>query len=171
MGMIPTLTTSRLTLRPMCREDWNGYQALMASGRAVHMGGPFSLPVALGMFCADHAQWSLFGCGALMIEDTARGDCLGQVGVNYGPLFPEWELGWLLYPEAEGQGFAFEAAAAMRDWAKDVRQLGTLVSYVDPRNKRSIRLAERLGAMLDADAPRPDLSDLVYRHFGSRMTA
>lgn len=171
MDAIPTLTTVRLTLRPMRAEDWDAYCRLMSSDRAIYMGGPFSQSVAWGMFCADHAQWSLFGCGALMIENTADGVCLGQVGINYGPLFPEWELGWLLYPEAEGKGFAYEAAAALRTWGKDVRRLETLVSYVDPGNARSARLAERLGATLDTNARRPDPSDLVYRHFGSGMTA
>jgi RimJ/RimL family protein N-acetyltransferase len=132
----------------------------------MYMGGPFSTSEAWGMFCSDHAQWSLFGCGALMIDKKADGACLGQVGINGGPLFPEWELGWFLYPDAEGQGFAYEAAVALRGWAQNARRLETLVSYVDFRNARSIRLAERLGAALDANARRPDPTDLVYRHFG-----
>jgi RimJ/RimL family protein N-acetyltransferase len=81
-------------------------------------------------------------------------------------LFPERELGWLVYPEAEGHGFAFEAATALRAWARETRKFETLVSYIDPANLRSIRLAERLGAMLDPHAARPDPGDLVYRHFG-----
>jgi RimJ/RimL family protein N-acetyltransferase len=163
---IPTLTTPRLTLRPMRAEDWDAYHCLMASTRSIYMGGPFSPSAAWGMFCADHAQWSLFGCGALMIEDRDNGDCLGQVGINAGPLFPEYEMGWLLYPEAEGKGFAYEAASALRTWGRDSRNLDTLVSYIDPRNERSARLAERLGATLDPQAQRPDPSDLVYRHYG-----
>lgn len=166
MTTIPILTTSRPILRPMRAADWTGYHGLMASDRSVYMGGPFSTAVAWGMFCADHAQWSLFGCGALMIENKASGECLGQVGINSGPLFPEFELGWLLYPAAEGHGFAYEAATALRAWSIDVRHIETLVSYVDPDNARSSRLAERLGATLDANAQRPDPSDLVYRHYG-----
>ena len=85
MTAIPTLTTSRLTLRPMCVDDWDAYHRLMTSERSLYMGGPFSVSVAWGMFCSDHAQWSLFECGGLMIENTANGDCLGQVGISYGP--------------------------------------------------------------------------------------
>lgn len=165
MSMIPTLTTRRLNLRPMRAGDWQKYQQFMASPRACHMGGPFSEAVAWGMFCSDHAQWSLFGCGALMIEEAATRQCLGQVGINAGPLYPEWELGWLLYPSAEGQGFAYEAAVALRDWAREVRRLETLVSYIAPENLRSVGLAKRLGAVPDLLARRPDPTDLVYRHY------
>lgn len=171
MNMIPSLTTSRLNLRPMRADDWKDYLLFMSSGRSVYMGGPFTTSVSWGMFCADHAQWSLFGCGALMIENSMNDQCIGQVGINTGPLFPEWELGWFLYPAAEGQGFAYEAATALRDWAQNVRQLETLVSYVDPRNTRSARLAEKLGAKLDPTAQGLDPTDLVYRHFDRRMSA
>lgn len=165
MTAIPTIVTERMSLRPMSADDWEPYSALMQSERARYMGGPFSIRTAWGMFCADHAQWDLFGAGALMLEDRDTGNCLGQVGINSGPLFPEQEIGWLVFPEAEGRGYAFEAASALLDWAKNVKRLNTLVSYVDPQNERSCRLAERLGATLDGNAVRLDPSDLVYRHF------
>lgn len=165
MTTIPTLVTERMSLRPMAADDWAPYSALMLSERARYMGGPFSIRAAWGMFCADHAQWDLFGAGALMLEERDTGICLGQVGINSGPLFPEQEIGWLVFPEAEGRGYAFEAASALLDWAKAVKRLNTLVSYVDPQNERSRRLAERLGATLDGNAPRPDPTDLVFRHF------
>ncbi|MFN3502643.1 MAG: GNAT family N-acetyltransferase [Allorhizobium sp.] len=165
MQPIPTLTTSRLTLRPMRFDDWPAYRQLMASERAQFMGGPFSEAAAWGMFCSDHAQWDLFGCGALMIEDLASGACVGQVGINAGPLFPEFELGWFVYPEFEGRGYAREAAEAMLSWARDIRKLPSLVSYVDPENTRSAGLALRLGAVLDPSAERPAPEDLVYRHY------
>lgn len=163
---IPTLETERLRLRPMTMEDWPAYAGLMMSDRAVHMEGPHTLPGAWGMFCHDMALWPLLGCGALMFDDLETGECLGQVGINSGPLFPEHELGWLVYPGAEGKGYAFEAAVAMRDWGFGPRGLSTIVSHIDPDNHRSRRLAERLGAVLELDAERPGPEVLVYRHKG-----
>lgn len=164
--MIPTLETERLVLRPMTMDDWPAYERLMASERARFMDGPHAQSAAWGMFCHDIALWHLGGHGALMIEDRASGYCVGQIGINHGPLFPEYEIGWFVYEEAEGRGYAFEAAKVLRDWGKDVRRLPTLVSYIDPVNHRSVSVAERLGAKLDPDAPRNASNDLVYRHFG-----
>ena len=162
--MQPTLQTERLTLRPMVAGDFPAYAAAMASSRAAGMGGPFDARAAWGMFCHDIACWHLFGHGALMVETRPAGQTVGQVGLNGGPLFPEPELGWMLFEGYEGQGFATEAAGALRDWAFENRPLETLVSYTDPDNLSSIRVAQRLGAQLDPDAPRQDPSDLVWRH-------
>jgi RimJ/RimL family protein N-acetyltransferase len=164
MRQAPTLETARLILRPMTMADWPAYAALWQTERATYMGGPLSPKESWGYFCSDLAQWALFGHGALMIDDRETGTCFGQVAINHGPWFPEKELGWLLYPEAEGKGIAFEAAQAMLDWGWTVAGIDTLVSYIDPDNTRSIALAEKLGAKRDDRADRPDPTDLVFRH-------
>lgn len=162
--LAPTLQTERLTLRPMVAADFPAYAAMMATPRAKGMGGPFCERDAWGMFCHDTACWTLFGHGALMLDRRDTGDTIGQVGLNAGPLFPEPELGWMLYDGQEGQGFATEAAAALRDWAFANLTLDSLVSYTDPDNHGSQAVARRLGAVLDTDAPRQDPEDLVWRH-------
>ncbi|MHC2246006.1 RimJ/RimL family protein N-acetyltransferase [Bradyrhizobium elkanii] len=103
---IVTIRTARLTLRPQVIEDFPAYHAFLASPRSAGMGGPFDLRAAWGMFCHDLACWRLFGHGALMIELAATRQCVGQVGINHGPLFPEKELGRLLYDGYEGHGSA-----------------------------------------------------------------
>lgn len=72
--------------------------------------------------------------------------------------------GWLLYAGHEGHGYATEAARALRDWATRKLKLSSLVSYVALGNATSIAVAERLGAVRDTLADRPDPNDLVYRH-------
>lgn len=164
MTDIPAIETERLLLRPMAFADFPAYRALMMSPRALYMSGPFDLKTAWGMFANDAAQWQFFGHGCLMLERRTDGCVLGQVGINHGPLFPEKELGWLLYEGFEGQGYAFEAALAMKDWAFSVMGLQSLVSYCDPDNARSIALARKLGGVVDAAAPRQDPEDVVFRH-------
>ena len=161
---IPTLTTARLILRAPIVDDFPAYATLLASPRARYMGGPYNRRVAWGLFCHDIACWELFGHGGLMIDLRTTGECVGQVGINHGPLFPEKELGWQLFEGQEGRGYATEAAIVLRDWAANVLRLHRLVSYVHPDNYRSAAVAERLGATLDPDAPKQDPGDLVYRH-------
>ena len=158
------LRTERLTLRMPVVQDFDAYLRLMASPRAVGMGGPFDVRAAWGMFCHDVAQWQLFGHGAFMIDIEASGECVGQVGINHGPLFPEKELGWFLYDGHERRGFATEAAAALLDWALVELRPASLVSYVDPDNIASQAVAVRIGGSLDPLAPRTDPHDLVYRY-------
>ena len=83
---------------------------------------------------------------------------LGEVGIYHLATYPEPEIGWMLVSGAEGRGIAHEAAAALRAWAYARFGWTTLVSYIDPANARSIRLAERLGARLDTAAAPPETS-------------
>ncbi|EJZ17435.1 GNAT family N-acetyltransferase [Rhizobium sp. Pop5] len=161
------IRTERLTLRMPDIGDFEAYGRLMASPRSAGMGGPFVLRAAWGMFCHDVALWRLFGHGALMIDLTETGECVGQVGINHGPLFPEKELGWFVYEGYEGWDYATEAASALRGWAFATLKLPSLVSYIAPGNPASIAVAERLGARLDPVAPRTDPADIVYRHHPS----
>lgn len=166
----PTLTTARLVLRPATMADFDSYAAFVTSDRARFMGGPHDRAKAWDWFCNDVAQWNLLNLGALII--TLNGRAIGQVAVCGGPVFPEPELGWFLFDAAfEGQGYAAEAAAALRDWALGPRGLATLVSYIDPQNEASIRLAQRLGAQRDDRAATPaGMATGVWRfHAGVRL--
>lgn len=159
----PTLHTTRLVLRPATMADFAAYAAFLATDRARFMGGPHGTAKAWDWFCNDTAQWVLLDMGALIV--THRGRAIGQVAVCHGPIFPEPELGWFLYAAAdEGQGFAAEAAVALRDWALGPRGLGALVAYIDPANQASLKLAARLGGSPDPQAATPEgLPCAVYR--------
>ena len=163
---IPVLETERLRLRAPEVGDFEHYAAFLASDRAIHERGPMDRRAAWREFCASLACWPLRGFGSWSVTDRDGGAYLGEVGLFQPVEYPEPEIGWLVIPEAEGKGIAYEAALAVRAWAFGTLGLGTLVSYIDPANARSIRLAERLGAWLDGDAPGIDPGDLVFRHPG-----
>ncbi|WP_083100407.1 GNAT family N-acetyltransferase [Pseudophaeobacter leonis] len=164
MIVVPALKTERLLLRRPTFEDWPDFRDLMKSERSVYMGGPFLTVHAWGDFCQGIAQWQMFGFGSLSIEDIFTNRYVGRVEINYGPRCPEPEPGWQVFDFAEGKGYAFEAATEMRRWAFEEQKMQTLVSYIDPQNQRSQRLAEKLGAELDEKAEKQDPDDLVYRH-------
>jgi RimJ/RimL family protein N-acetyltransferase len=168
---IPLLETERLRLRAPEIGDFDHYAAFFASDRAIHERGPMDRRAAWREFCASLACWPLRGFGGWSVTDRADGAYLGEAGLFQPVEYPEPEIGWLVVPEAEGKGIAHEAALAVRAWAYRMLGLRTLVSYIDPANARSIRLARRLGAVLDPDAPRIDPGDLVFRHPGPEALA
>ncbi len=163
-AMAPTLHAEGLILRPHLASDFDAYARWMGAPGAVLMGGPFDRNAAWSWFASDVAQWPLFGWGGLAVTDRDSGDLLGQVSIIRPPSYPEAEIGWIADPAAEGRGVIARAARAMLDWAFGLRGLSTLVSYIHPENGRSIRLAERLGAVRDAAARPAEPGDLVYRH-------
>ena len=161
----PQLRTDRLLLRPHCVEDFGRLAAAYETPRSKHIGGPLTRAEAWRGFASDVGSWALLGFGAWAIELRQDGSYLGQLGLNHPADFPEREIGWLLWEEFEGHGYAFEAAMRARDFAYGELGWSTIVSYIDPDNVRSIGLAERMGAAVDPNAPTPNNEGcLVYRH-------
>ncbi|MEM8789326.1 MAG: GNAT family N-acetyltransferase [Pseudomonadota bacterium] len=171
--MIPTLTTKRLTLRGPAPRDWPGYCAFITSDRARYAGGVSTTPQAWRAFCIVLAHWPLRGFGMWAVTRTGDDTCLGFVGHWFPEGWAEREVGWILWPEAEGRGIGREAALAARRQAYGVLGWDTAVSYIHPANRRSRALAERLGAGIDTGARHnfdsPDV--LVYRHPGPEGAA
>ncbi len=147
----PVLETERLILRAPVAEDWARWLPFAMSERARHIGGPHDEGKAWRGFCHIVGMWVARGFGFFVFAPKEGGPALGHAG--------PWA------PEAEGKGYASEAAEAARAHAFGALGWDTAVSYVMPENARSIRLAERLGARRDSGARTPwDEPCLVYRH-------
>lgn len=160
----PVLETARLILRPPGPEDWPPYRDLLMSPRAAGIGGPFSEHRAFRDFGLELGHWLHFGAGPWVLCRKETGESLGLVGPWHPVGWPEKEIGWCVWPEAEGRGYAFEAAEAARAYAYTELGWPTAVSYVGAENARSRALAERLGAVIDRAAPELDPGTLTYRH-------
>lgn len=161
--LAPTLTTDRLTLRPLEMRDWDAYFACLKSDRAQFIGGPYDYEAAWGAFTSEVGHWSLFDHGSLAIDVDGR--TVGVVSLLNLPDWPQEELGWFLYDGAEGKGYATEAAATLRDWyyahhASPVR----LASYIDPKNAASKSVAARLGAVHVPGLPTAHDGDEFWLH-------
>lgn len=164
--IIPTIMTDRVILRAPIMEDFEPYaETLTDPERSKYIDGPYSRDGAWKDMCSMIANWHLQGFGGWSMERRKSGEFLGMVAISQAPSFPEVEMGWVIQADAEGHGYGFEAASAMRQHAFDELGFETLVSYIDPDNIRSQKLAERLGAQRDDEAARPANDPcLVYRH-------
>lgn len=168
--MIPTLRTERLVLSAPQIADFEHWADFFASDRAELERGRKTRREAYRIWAADVGLWTLRGYGPFRVADHG-GRYVGEVGVYQSEGYPEPELGWFVLPEAEGQGYAKEAARAVLDWAHESFGWTRLVNYIDPRNARSIALGLRIGGVIDPEAPREDPEDVVIVHQLNRKAA
>ncbi|WP_411891141.1 GNAT family N-acetyltransferase [Yoonia sp. SDW83-1] len=165
--MTATLQTPRLILRRPTPADWPAFRDFYISERAASLGGPATLGKSWRHFASELGHWEIHGYGMWTV--TLRGDdtAVGLIGPWTPVDWPETEIGWIILSgDLEGKGVAAEAAAAAVKHAYEVLGWHTAVSYIASENTRSIRLAEKLGAVRDDNAPKPEAypDTLVYRH-------
>jgi RimJ/RimL family protein N-acetyltransferase len=161
----PVIETERLVLRGFTRADFDAFAGFFADDVATRfVGGTMPRPRAHTVMSAFAGQWELYGLGQWAVEPKEGGGLAGFVGYINPPDWPEPELGWTILPAFQGRGYATESSRAAR--AEMVR-LGApvrLVSYIDPDNAPSVRVAEKLGAqrggMIDLRGMHVD----VWRH-------
>ncbi len=165
-SLIPVLETERLILRAPRIEDFDDFADAATGARGIHYGDYDDREGAWGDFIQLTGTWMLRGHGVWTVTDRTDGKVLGFVQIGAEPGDREPELGFLVTAQAEGRGIAREAARAVRAHAFGTLGLASLVSYVDPKNARSNRLALRLGATRDAQAEAAFADDpiRVYRH-------
>jgi len=165
--LAPLIKTERLLLRPYRLEDFPHLLALYETDRAAFIGGKLSRRQVWDGFMNCVGQWAILGIGGWAVQEVSSGAVVGEVAVPKPADYPETELGWLLFEGFEGRGYAFEAADAARRWAFSEAHPSSLVSYIDRDNAWSIRLAGRLGAVLDPTALTPNGDPChVFRHRG-----
>lgn len=163
----PTLETERLILRAPRAEDAEVFCAFYATERAQYVGGPKTAREAWNFWGTEIGHWVMNGFGMFVVTLKDDDQPLGIVGHWFPYGWAEKEIGWLLFDEKyEGKGIAQEATEACIAHAFNTLGWDTAVSYIALENTASIKLAERLGAKLDINAPKPETSNpcLIYRH-------
>jgi RimJ/RimL family protein N-acetyltransferase len=153
MADAPVVQTARLRLRGFRASDLDAQAAAMADPGVVrHLGGsPFSREDTWRKMLASPGLWALLGYGYWVVERREDGAYLGQIG------FADFkrdmtpgiegipEMGWIMAPRAQGQGYASEAVLAALAWADEALGKSEIVAIIGHDNHRSIRLAERGG--------------------------
>ncbi|MEM7498431.1 MAG: GNAT family N-acetyltransferase [Pseudomonadota bacterium] len=160
-AVLPVLETARLRLRAPAAADFTLWLRIGTEPGCEWIGGPAEPEDAWYDFCGHVACWLLHGHGPFVVERKADGTALGFVFLGYEWDDAETELGWFLAREARGQGYAREAAVAVRDWGLGL--LPDFVSYVQAANGPSTRVAQSLGAVVDA-AESARIGTTVWRH-------
>lgn len=141
------LETERLVLRLPRLDDFERYAQLHADADAArYIGGVLPRAAAWRKFLQMPGAWAVQGFAMFSVEDKASGLWLGQMGPWRPDGWPGNEIGYAFHPDAWGRGYAFEAAVAAIDWAFDALGWSEIIHCIDPDNRPSQALAERLGS-------------------------
>lgn len=164
----PTIETARLILRPPVDADFDGFCAFHADEKAmIHLGGLATPPVVWRTMRTIAGSWALDGFGMFSVIEKASGKWIGRIGPLCPHGWPDREVGWGLLTEAQGKGYAKEAAIASMDFACDVLDWDVIIHTIAPANAPSARLAQTLGSYVMRQARLPDpFADLVVDVWG-----
>lgn len=143
------LETQRLLLRTMRQDDAAFYLALVNEPSWLeHIGdkGIRTLDDARAAIVAGPMRLQrLLGYSLYLVERKADGAPLGLCGLILRDTLPGTDIGYALSPAYWGQGYAYEAAAAIVDHARRRLGLRRLFGIASPANAPSIALLEKLG--------------------------
>jgi RimJ/RimL family protein N-acetyltransferase len=159
------LETARLVLRPFRAEDIDAYAAMCADPEVMRYlgdGEPLSREDAWRHMAMLSGHWSFRGVGFWAVEERESGVFVGRVGLHYPEGWPGREVGWALVREHWGKGYALEAAQASLAHAFETLRWSHAISLIDPDNRRSIRIAERLGERLERETEIRGRRALIY---------
>jgi len=145
--VVTTLETQRLLLRQFRDDDLDEYAAICADPEVMRFLGGAALDRAESWrrIATMLGHWQLRGYGMFALEEKQSGRLLGRTGFNDPEGWPGFEIAWTLGREHWGRGFASEAARTVLAHAFAGLDRDRVISLIDPANRNSIRVAERIG--------------------------
>lgn len=117
----------------------------------------------------DHYKEHGFGRWAIVHKGTNK--VIGYCGLTWAPPIDGQtfiEIGYRLHCDCWGNGLATEVAKAVKDYAVNILKVSTLIAVVEPENKASSRVIEKIGLKFWKVAKYHHLLVNVYRS-GSQL--
>ena len=142
------IETERLFLREMVDDDFEALRRVLGD-RAIMRHYPYEFDDAhiRSWIARNRERYSIFGFGlwAVCRKDTGEmiGDCGLTMQIIDGQIRPE--IGYHIRADHQRQGYATEAARAVRDWTWQNTPFRAIYSYMKAENIPSIRTAMAYG--------------------------
>jgi RimJ/RimL family protein N-acetyltransferase len=89
------------------------------------------------------------GLGLYMVELKEDGIPVGLCGLVSRDTLPDPDIGFAFLPQFWSKGYAFEAAEAVRNYARDSLGITRLLAITSQDNESSGRLLEKIGLRFD----------------------
>ena len=141
------LETKRLILRPMLETDLDALLLIFTDVKVMVAFNhpPFTREQMQGWLQRNLNHQNEFGYGLFSIILKETGELIGDCGLEQMEDQGAAELGYDFRRDFWNQGYATEAAVAVRDYAFDVLELPRLISLIRVGNLASKRVAEKVG--------------------------
>ncbi|MBK8339851.1 MAG: GNAT family N-acetyltransferase [Flavobacteriales bacterium] len=161
------LATDRLLFRRPTMDDREWWMEYINNEEAIRF-----MPFTVGSEadCTFFIQRSLDriardGSCLNVISERATGEPVGQVGLLVQEVngLAELEIGYHLLPSAWGHGYATEAAAACKEFAREHQLAPSVISLIDPENMSSQAVAKRNGMTFEKRGMHRGEEVLVFR--------
>lgn len=170
----PRIDTDRLVLRHFGAGDLEAHAATLGDKEVMrHIGGTaLNREDSWRRLMSGVGMWSLIGMGPWAIELKEDGRMVGHVGFfqfereMQPSILGEPEMGWIFDRSVHGQGIAFEAASTALRWAEQALGAASYPAIIDLENTPSMKLAERLGFVRQADGVYRDSPIAFFRRPG-----
>jgi len=150
------LETERLILRPMLVTDIDALYLIFTDPRvmAAFNHDPFTLEQMRGWLKRNLDHQNTYGYGLFSVILKRTGELIGDCGLEQMEEMDAAELGYDFRSAFWNQGYATEAAMAVRDYAFGVVRLPQLISLIRVGNLASKRVAEKVGMTLAEEIKR-----------------
>lgn len=104
-----------------------------------------------------------YGLHALL--EKATGKFIGQCGLMTQEVndIKEIEIGYHLFPEYRGKGYAMEAAQFFRDWGFNNKASDSIISIIHPENFPSQNVAKRNGMSCEKETLWRNMKVFIFR--------
>ena len=146
------IETARLRLRKMVPEDIEGLLEIFTDARVMASFGvpPFSREQMTAWMTRNLSHQEEHGYGLFSVVLESEGKLIGDCGLEHMEIDGDKvvELGYDFASAYWGQGFATEAAEAVRDYAFTELGITELVSLIQTHNLASLRVSEKIGMRL-----------------------
>jgi RimJ/RimL family protein N-acetyltransferase len=170
------LETDRLVLRRMSIEDAEFMLGLLNEPswlRFIGDRGVRTLEEARAYILKGPVDmYDRLGFGLYLTELKGERVPIGICGLVKRDFLADVDIGFALLPGFWGQGYAYEAAAAVMAHGKAALGLKRIVAITNPENHSSIRLLEKLGLQFDrmirATADGPEIRLFTWDGTGAR---